>query len=303
MMRCLSRRLLPRVEQLEDRNLLDASATFSHGVIAILGTPGNDSVVINDGGNLDGATVQVIVNGVQKLLVSGATVRAIRLNTGAGADTVIYNLFGDLDRSSPGGTRLITGTLGSGNDTFRASITSDLNAAVRIAVNGGAGKDSLSTIVTGSLNLSASLSLSLTGGAGNDRITIDSLADVSLGSALSLNMQGGQGNDHMKINVTGLIDGVLNTIQNGGPNEATIAAHISLDLSLTTPPQPMPGCPATCQMVGGQGQNQMSVSFQSQSQAQAQAQANSQTTVIVIGGTQHNTISMTGSNVPITVVP
>jgi Ca2+-binding RTX toxin-like protein len=160
---------------------------------------------------------------------------------------VVYNLLGDLDRTAPGGMRTITGDLGAGNDRFSATIDGELNmAAVKIAVNGAAGADSLSTLVTADLALSASLSINLRGGLGQDTITMRSLADVAIGSSLSLNLQGNQGNDRITMNLMGDISGALHSFLDGGQARDVISAGISLDLSLSnslpTPPVPMPGC-------------------------------------------------------------
>jgi len=268
-------RLVPRVERLEERNLLDCSATFANGVITIVGTSTNNSVLINDGGNEDGAFVQVVCDGNQKLLVSGSSVRSIQFSMGAGNDRVSYILFGDLARGA-GGTRTINGDLGGGNDSFSATLTGALSsAAVKINVRGGLGIDSMNSTILESLILSASLSITLNGGQSQDFITCTSTAHVGTGCSLAMNMLGMQGNDKLTMNSFGDMDGRLNALFDGGFGNDIIISHMQMSQGsgMTNTGPVTSGCQPVCQMCGGQGNDQMSMSFQSSSQFQASFQS------------------------------
>ncbi len=295
-----SRRAAPRVERLEDRNLLDCSATFAQGVITIRGTPGADSVFINDLGNQPGSFVQVTCNGVPHLTVSGAAVRAIRFSTGAGNDSVVYQLNDSLSRGAGGASRTIGGDLGAGNDSFSASINAGLDSgSLRIRVSGGAGNDSITTSVNDDLSLAASLVVGLFGGQGNDMINCTSSANVAAGCRMSMKAFGMQGDDHVTMNGGGDIDGQFQFGGNGGQGQDQMQGQFMMaPNSGMTPSGPCtPACEPVVQMCGGSGHNQMSMSFQSQSQSQSSFQS----TVVLVGGLS-DVISTHGSNVKVTII-
>ncbi len=120
------------------------NATFArltpHGTIVVKGTSGSDNIVVSN----EGSQVAVTVNDRTKFF-SSAAVQQLRIDAGAGDDTVLVQV----DKPAT-----ILG--GDGNDTLTGGSGDDL-------INGGAGDDSLS------------------GGAGNDTLNGESGNDTLAG--------------------------------------------------------------------------------------------------------------------------
>src|SRR5262249_22312953 len=145
----LKRAFRPSVEALEELTVLNATVLFSAGAITITGDNKATSVLIQDQGNyVANGKVTVLVNGQQALQVDAKTVSAIQFDMGQAADTVQYNLtgqlIGELLSPIPGSSRAIIGNLGGGNDTFLANIQNYLGSAqLSFHVKGGPGGDTM----------------------------------------------------------------------------------------------------------------------------------------------------------------
>src|SRR5262249_44287230 len=130
---------VPRLETLEGRCLPAVTVTASaDGTLLIHGGPENDRVRIFDNGTTGVDNVVVDVNG--RMTAPGVAVSRVTVKTGAGDDTVIYNLNGVLATSA---ARNLFVNLGSGRNTFGARLRGGLLARSGLTLNvmGGSGLD------------------------------------------------------------------------------------------------------------------------------------------------------------------
>jgi hypothetical protein len=325
------RRFVPRVEGLEARNLLSCSATFAGGTILIQGTKKNDSIVIEDEGNLDPASpgspkvIRVTCDGVLKLTQVADTVNAITVNTSNGRDNVQYRLLGSISAGGgPGSpanvssTRAITVNLGQQRDTFNATLGGNLQSAnFALNVFGGQARDAISVDVNGDLFGTAKLALTLDGGQERDnlRVTANSAAvsgsttpgvDVGVGTEFTMDLSGRQGRDNIAVQYSGELDGNLRLSANGGSDRDTINAALALTPGsgfLVNPGDPMfplgipTLTPATlnAQLFGRKGRDKLTLGVNRQNPL-----GNLTTSASIDGGPDRDTCSTDGSNVPVT---
>jgi hypothetical protein len=229
-------RFRPRVEGLEDRNLLDCTATFAGGVVTVTGTNKADTIFIDDFGNdLAAGTPQftVLCDGVQALQVDAKTVTAVVINTKGGDDTVIYRcLF--LNGTVPGSaSRSVSANLGIGNDDYLSSTGFLISAVFSESVQGSSGNDTLVYSFAGAGGTS-STSINMMGGAGQDRIIADALIGNSFGhlidaaSTVAFNLNGGSGDDLLSTQALVELDGEFTVVEDGGSGSDRISNHIVL---------------------------------------------------------------------------
>jgi hypothetical protein len=192
---------VPRVETLEDRRLLAATVTATaDGTLTIHGGAENDRVRIFDNGTTSVDNVVVAVNG--RMMSPDVTVTRIIVKTGAGNDTVTYNLNGALVTAA---SRNLFVDLGPGTNTFGARLKGGLLARSSLSMNvkGGSGRSNIGVKATGNvlIGLGAALSLNLTGGsAGPDVMNVNYNGQL-LGNII-LFAEGGAGNDLLNSQVT-----------------------------------------------------------------------------------------------------
>ena len=176
-----------RCESLEGRDCPAAQAFQFGTFLVVVGDANANNVVINDMGN---GQLGVVTDG--KFTVK-TNVKTVIVATGAGDDTVAYNLAG-----SASAANLVSITTGSGNDD--------------ISLNGAAMQDSLTFAVNS--------------GIGDDQISVN-LGGVPLGQTVNLFLSGGAGNDAFDISASGEIDGTLNVWTNGGGGADTMSGDIT----------------------------------------------------------------------------
>jgi hypothetical protein len=260
-------RFAPKLEALEDRNMLSASAVFNSltGVLTITGTDKADHVKIIDSGSPTAAgAVKVFAEGglIFSSPAVGGTVKSvtnINVDLGKGNDSLDYQLTGNMLFTQ----RTLQADLGKGNDTFNADLNGSLGLAAKLTldISGGDGKDTMTTKMTGdvfgpffalpasslqikmdggdgkdvmAVDLSgrvhsgANLGVDLRGGLDNDLMNIKALVDVDAGGTLSLAERGQQGNDVENIAFFGQVKGTLQTQADGGPGKDKIATNIVL---------------------------------------------------------------------------
>jgi hypothetical protein len=151
------RTFAPRLEALEDRQLLTATASVAGGVLTIAAPPGDtqpDNISITDNGSA--GTVDVSLHGSDAGVVQSFTgITKIIVDTKGGADKVTYYLTGDITT-----VRDIQVSLGEDDDKFEASTQghpSFLNGAqFNLSVDGGAGKDDIQVYLDADLGRSPS---------------------------------------------------------------------------------------------------------------------------------------------------
>jgi hypothetical protein len=183
-------RFVPRVESLDDR-ILPAVTTSGETVIIDTGA-GKNSVTIVDNGTGRFANLTVTIDG--KTEVPPVAASAIRITTGGGNDLVAYRLTGNMNRAMD-----ITTNLGAGNNRFRATIAADLLTGGRLdfTTRGGADTDliQLNALANVFIATNASLGFSAAGNGGSDRISATYRGQVD--GSLFLSLSGNQGDDEL----------------------------------------------------------------------------------------------------------
>jgi hypothetical protein len=265
-------RFAPKLEALEDRNMLSATAVFvpSTGLLTITGTDKADHVKIFDSGSATApGAVQVFAEGFRIFSsppVGGSvkSVTNIVVNLGKGKDSLDYQLTGplafaqrtlnaDLGQGNDLFNANILGNLGfgaklalnilgnDGNDTMTVSVASDLAgrffflppSSLQISLDGGAGRDVMAVSLNGNVRNGANLSVSLQGGLDNDTMNINALVNVDAGGTMSLAERGQQGNDNESISSFGTVNGTLQTQADGGPGKDRIVTDVFLPFGST----------------------------------------------------------------------
>jgi hypothetical protein len=188
----------------------------------IAGTQRNDVVQINDNGSSDAGNITLSF-GDGRTYTSKSAIDFVQFDGRRGNDRVTYNLTGDLMDS-----RTVVATLGVGNDTFLANIDHSMRAtgALQIEAYGGAGKDNLATVQTGT-TVAGTVVPYLQGDEGNDTITYSYTGTVAAGAIVAPGLLGGAGNDTLRLDYTGQVLGQLlyNYTLDGGAGNDTVVGQ------------------------------------------------------------------------------
>jgi hypothetical protein len=214
----------PRLESLEDRNLLSCFVAWSTPTLTVLGDNGSNQVAITDNGTAGPGSIKVQCDGNTQVIPVPIT--AIRVSTQGGNDAVQYTLTSGL---LPGVSRSVSVDLGAGSNTFHSYFGGDLGAKSNLQLNiyGGADNDFLlATALKGfRINPGAMLYVHMDGGAGSDYIRMD--YDTKLDGVFGLDLNGGAGNDTVAANITidpgstGLLSSLTHpaTVSGGADND------------------------------------------------------------------------------------
>ncbi len=132
-------RFLPRLEALEDRNLLSCSVVVNNGILTITGDSAANTVTITDKGTGAPGNVKVVCDGVPTNVMPA--IKGIKVNTLDGLDSVRYQLAGNLQA---GVAQNVLVNLGSGNDNFVSFFSAPggllNNSSLGLNVKGGVGR-------------------------------------------------------------------------------------------------------------------------------------------------------------------
>jgi hypothetical protein len=240
-----------RVEALEDRCVL-AAAPLVPGValvdttLNIVTGDGADAVAIIDDGAGNISAVITAPDG-SMLTGGGAGVTNVRF-VGKGDDVVSYSATAEITNSES-----LTFLLGSGNASLLLDLAAGASADhLRIGVFGGSGDnavtatfgaingthlgfnsflgngtDTADIALTGNLSAGARASFDgQGGGAESFNMTID--ADIDLESALAVALNTRGGIDNLNVDFTGLLNGRLNVLVNGGGANDTVGANLTI---------------------------------------------------------------------------
>lgn len=201
------------IERLEDRTVpAGITGSLQNGVLTILGTPGDDTIVLhyaNKTISVDGTKIEVQANRV--VIDAGAGNDTIRLDgqtpvpmrvaatvyCGDGNDAVYCTNCGDVVYGQDGNDTLIGGSArdylngGNGNDVIDGAAGDDI-------LNGLAGNDNI-TGGTGNDTIYGDVGNdTIDGGAGNDNLFGDAGNDNINGSAGNDAVNGGTGDDYLE---------------------------------------------------------------------------------------------------------
>jgi hypothetical protein len=179
------RRFIPRLVALDDRSLPSVTFTLTGTTLQITGDDGGNTITITDTGTTNGITV--VGDGVT--WTAPSDVSAIVVTTGKGNDVVEYDLVGTLST-----TRLVSASLGRGDDTFTANLNRNLitgsSTNLGISVDTGAGKDMTILNAQGAtVDPSARMSLGVITGAGPDNTQFNTDANFLNNGNVTLTVQ------------------------------------------------------------------------------------------------------------------
>lgn len=199
----------PRLEALEDRLVPAFSVWQSGSTLFMKGTPGYESAQILDlGSNNLNVTLFDQFNNVT-LFKDFFGVKSIKIDARSGDDTVFY-LASRATGISP--QMSIQADMGSGNDTFAASIitgedqsdnlsTSSTKYFLNFNVKGGNGNDNLSLNLATDINSNSSVNTFFNGENGDDNIAV--FFEGNNAGTIRNRLRGGSGNDIL----TGILGG------------------------------------------------------------------------------------------------
>jgi hypothetical protein len=195
----LGRKFIPRLQPLDERALPSSSQPFveSHCTVTIQGGRGDNTITVSDDGTNNPGALFVQIDG-QTFQTQGI-VKHIVINSGGGADTVIYELNSQIDVR-----RTVDVDLGNQNDSFVASLHAPVGetGALKIRVDGGNGDDHLSVETAG--------------------------ADVHRGGLLAVGFDGGNGSDTLNMGYSGFLNGTAKFFADGGNGKDTVVGNIAL---------------------------------------------------------------------------
>jgi hypothetical protein len=239
-----------RVEQLEDRRVLNCTVLQSGQVLLIRGDNHADVINVTD----DGAgNITVNCNGLTKTSTfSGVNIINIR-GGNRGTSVITYDLTGALS-----GQRIVNVQGGKGNRVLNVMVGANLKsgASLQINENGGRGNDVVNFTQMGNLLAGSSLQFNSHGGRGTDTVNATLAGDVEAGSFLGLDLGAGRGRDLLHVSAlnnvhiaqgalmnivfrggrtadqesfdyAGKVDGMLAVTANGGPSNDQIAINLS----------------------------------------------------------------------------
>jgi hypothetical protein len=218
---------VPRVEALEDRQLLAVTATVTtDGTLTVRGGAENDRIRLIDNGTSGVNNVTLVANG--RTVMPGVAVSRIIVRTGGGNDTVKYNLDGVL---ATGVSRSLFVDLGPGNNAFAAKLQGSLLArsSLSMNVNSGVGASAMSVSATSNINIASTalLTMELSGGqTGPDMTQVNYRGQLS--GTIILFGQGGAGDDRLgaRMVLTPGSVGGISAQYLGGPGDDTFSMNI-----------------------------------------------------------------------------
>jgi hypothetical protein len=241
-------RVVPRVEALEERQVLSCTVGVSNGVMTITGDNGANTVKI-DQTFLGNVTVHA-----DSLTTSAAGIKEIRINTLGGPDTVKYNLNSILPflpslRTTQYGSQTIKVNLGAGNDKFQTAMCPQ------------------------HLKAGASLAFDVKGGSDNDDLRVDMATYAfapDAGASLSVRLDGGFGSDYVAAKYKGELDGNLSIVVIGGPSAGLFAGldgsdTVAANVQLTTGPHNHSEGLAYVRVLGGFGSDKLTLATRKES--------------------------------------
>jgi hypothetical protein len=193
---------VPRLEALEDRNLLSCSVVVNGSVLTITGDNAPNSVTIRDNGTGTPGNIKVLCDGVLTSVVPA--INAIRVVTLGGNDSVRYFPTGNLQA---GVSQSVYVDLGSGNDNFASYFS-------------GGGK----------MLTNSRLGVYVRGSSGNDTLNLRYTTGVDLlpGALLNVGLDGGENNDSVFVGYQGRLQGAIQLTTTGGPGDDLVQADLTL---------------------------------------------------------------------------
>jgi hypothetical protein len=209
-----ARRTVLECEPLEGRDC-PAVITFG-GSLLVLGTAGADKVDITDDGT---GNLTVTVNGTTQ---TATNIKAVTVLTFGGNDTITYTLSGDET-----GVRVVAVDAGAGDDTVTLN-AGNINGHFAFVANGGAGADTLSATI-GGVAVNAAALVALAGGPGADTITAN--ASGKYDGYFALALSGGSENDTITgtVNVAAGSTGQVVALQAGGFGDDNLTLNVTGD--------------------------------------------------------------------------
>lgn len=215
----------PRVEALEDRDLLAANFIVQGSTLIVTGptskrTNPNVQVIINDNGTDQANNITAFS---QSFFIPNVPITSVVVALKAGNDHVSYNLTGTLLQ-----TRGVSVSLGAGNDRFDGFFRQNLanGADMTLQVFGGGGDDVLNSVVVSQVNSGSDFNTFLNGGAGDDRIAVQTstFAGIAAGATYNTFLTGGGGNNALSDDYQGALNGNMQLSEvagNSGNNAAS----------------------------------------------------------------------------------
>ncbi|HEX3149839.1 MAG TPA: hypothetical protein VHR66_17310 [Gemmataceae bacterium] len=193
------RSIKPRLEVLGERALPSVNVPFveCHGTVTISGNKNANTIIVSDDGTNNPGSIFVQID--NQTFQSTGVVKHIVIDSGNGADSIVYELNGELDS-----LRTVDADLGGQNDSFIASLHAPIGATgkLRIGADGGNGDDNLSLETAG--------------------------VDVYGGGVLVVGFAGGNGNDTLNMGYSGFLSGTARFFASGGNGKDTVVGNIAL---------------------------------------------------------------------------
>jgi hypothetical protein len=218
----------PKVEALEDRQLLAAQAMVVGQTLLINGDRNTNVVILNDNGTGQAGNLTGTVDGIAiNALVAGLTVNRVYMNLGRGNDFVQYNVTANTN----GSTMRLDAFLGEGDDIFNLGVGGNgffLGSNYFFRVEGQDGRDTI-------------------------QATMQNNADFfNVGGTSSVGMRflGGSGDDTISLLYNGEPDGIVNFYADGGRGKDTVGAIFNIFADTQTTPGRI-----WAQIYGGEGDN------------------------------------------------
>ena len=257
-------RRAPTLERLESRELLAArvapQVTFAESpgsgtapyALTITGTSRNDSITIVDDGKQAAGSLRVSTgNGLA--YISQHPVGTILISTGAGKDTVSYQLPGGLQPkvqegliAASGGTPYGSGKAIKGGGTLKATVSIAGTIPSDSSLLTFAGTDpraatSMSVIDSGTIDGDltvgvanfASGAMLTPGKAGPVTFNLSSSAEIGSGGSLTVFGIGGKSRNAMDVSYTGTNNGRLTTIEQSAGAKDSLAATVGMTAGST----------------------------------------------------------------------
>lgn len=225
-----ARRFVPRLERLDERALPSVSVVEADGVLNIRGDQFANDIVITDNGTTTAGAITVQIDG--QTFSSEGAITTIKVRSGSGGDSVEYDLTADL-----AGARTLVANLGNGDDTFLASLRTNINDT-------------------------SSLTIRACGGNGKDNLSLDAVgANVGAGGSLAVTFNGGNGIDVLNLDFSGVLMGTASFTAKGGNGKDEVTGNLTIEpTTLTETGEPAPSTGSlTVDFWGGNGKDAMTL--------------------------------------------